>query len=167
MTAVRVVAERLIDAPAEVVYHCLADYQEHHRPDGFLPPAFSAFQVERGGVGDGTVISFNATLGGRTRRLTQTVSEPQPGRVLVEAGGGSQTTFTVEPEGGRCQVRFETLLEANGLAGVFTRLFAPRLLRPLYAEELARLEQHAQRHPPLSPAATRELSTEPPPAGPR
>ena len=35
-------AERRIDAPAAVVYHCLADYREHHRPGGFLPPAFSS-----------------------------------------------------------------------------------------------------------------------------
>jgi len=30
-------AERLIEAPPDVIYHCIADYREHHRPDGFLP----------------------------------------------------------------------------------------------------------------------------------
>ncbi|MBD0276328.1 MAG: hypothetical protein ICV73_30950, partial [Acetobacteraceae bacterium] len=58
-------AERLVDAPADVVYRCIADYREHHRPGRFLPAVFSDFRVERGGVGAETVISFTLTLGGR------------------------------------------------------------------------------------------------------
>jgi hypothetical protein len=146
MSQTQLTAERLIDAPADVVYHCIADYREHHRPGGFLPPAFSDFRVERGGVGAGTVISFTVTLGGRRRTMTQEVSEPRPGRVLVEAGGRERTTFTVEPEGGRARVRFDTILEADGLGGLLTRLFAPRLLRALYADELERLERYARAH---------------------
>jgi uncharacterized protein YndB with AHSA1/START domain len=43
-------AERSIAAPAEEVYRYIADYRTHHPP--FLPPAFSAFQVDlRIGVG--------------------------------------------------------------------------------------------------------------------
>jgi len=34
-------AEPLIGAPPDVIYHCIADYREHHRPDGFLPPVFT------------------------------------------------------------------------------------------------------------------------------
>ncbi|HEV7663113.1 MAG TPA: SRPBCC family protein [Chloroflexota bacterium] len=146
MSQIHLAAERVIDAPADVVYHCIADYREHHRPGGFLPPVFSDLQVQRGGVGAGTIISFKTTLGGRTRGVTQSVTEPEPGRVLVESGGGAQTTFTVEPEQQRCRVRFDTILEADGLSGLLTRLFAPRMLRPVYADELERLEQLAQRH---------------------
>lgn len=40
-----------IDAPAMVVYHCLVDYRAHHRPGGFLPPAFEQLEIARGGVG--------------------------------------------------------------------------------------------------------------------
>ena len=47
-------AERVIDAPADVVYRCLADYTHRHRPGAFLPPAFSNQEVLSGGVGDGT-----------------------------------------------------------------------------------------------------------------
>src|SRR5690349_9676946 len=54
-------AERVIDAPADVVYRCLADYTHHHRPGGFLPPAFSNQEVLSGGVGDGTVIRLNVS----------------------------------------------------------------------------------------------------------
>jgi hypothetical protein len=109
--------------------------------------------VERGGVGEGTVVRFTSRLGGRRQTMTAAITEPQPGRVLVETGPGVATTFTVEPEGAhRSRVRFDTVLEAGGLAGVLTRLFAPRLLRPVYADEQERLERHAKAHPALAPA---------------
>ena len=151
----RLGVERVVDAPAEVVYHLLADYREHHRhgPEGFVPPAFSDLVVERGGVGEGTVIRFTMKLGGRSRTVTASITEPEPGQVLVERSPGVETTFTVEPEGGqRARVRFDTVIEAGGLAGLLTRLLAPRLLRPLYADELERLERHARVHPALAPA---------------
>jgi Polyketide cyclase / dehydrase and lipid transport len=146
MSETHLSAERLVDAPADVVYHCLADYRAHHRPGGFLPPAFSEFRVERGGVGAGTVISFRVTVAGRSRTMTLEVSEPEPGRVLVETGRRERTTFTVEPEGMRARVRFDTVLEAGGIEGLLNRLLAPRLMGSLYADELERLERHAQAH---------------------
>lgn len=143
------IAERVLDAPAEVVYHLIRDYAEHHRaaPEGFLPDAFTDLVVERGGVGEGTAIRFTSTLGGRRQVATAEISEPVPGRVLLESGPGVETTFTVEPEGtDRARVRFDTVLEARGLTGLSTRLFAPRLLRPLYEDEMERLERHARAH---------------------
>ena len=57
------------------------------------------------------------------------------------------TTFTVTPGGDRCQVRIETTWQgARGIGGFFERLFAPRVLRRLYADELDRLERYAQEH---------------------
>jgi hypothetical protein len=38
----------------------------------------------------------------------------------------------------------DTLLDASGVQGILTRLFAPRLMQPLYADELARLERYAR-----------------------
>jgi len=150
MVQIRVSAERVLDAPAEVVYHCIADYREHHRPEGFLPPAFTDFEVQRRGVGAGTVIRFASTLGGRKQAMTAAIEELEPGRVLVETGHPVRTTFTVEPEGRRARVRFDTVIEAGGFVGLVTRLFAPRMLRPLYEDELSRLERYAQLHPPLT-----------------
>jgi len=144
MPEIRLSAERSIDAPAEVVYSCIADYREFHRPGGFLPPAYSDFEIERGGVGAGTVIRFKITVGGQTRAYLQEVSEPEPGRVLVEAGSVATTTFTVLPEGQRSRVRFETVWNASGVQGFFERLLAPRMLRPLYLDELDRLERLAR-----------------------
>src|SRR5918994_3395799 len=138
-------AERVLDAPAEVVYHLISDYREHHRaaPEGFLPDAFTDLQVERGGVGAGTEIRFTSKLGGRTQTATASITEPEPGRVLLEKGPGVETTFTVEPEPGqRARLRFDTVLEAGGPAGLLARLFAPGMLRPVYAEEMNRIERH-------------------------
>ena len=149
MRTITVVAERLMHAPAPVVYHCLADYQAHHRAGEFLPPAFTELQVLRGGVGAGTVIRFTTTMAGRSVTRTQEVSEPEPGRVLVERGDGEGSTFTVEPRGERALVRIESVVRASGLEGLVLAIFGQRLLRPLLADELARLERYAQAHPPL------------------
>jgi Polyketide cyclase / dehydrase and lipid transport len=137
-------AERVINAPADVVYRCLADYTHHHRPGGFLPPAFSNQEVLSGGVGDGTVIRLNVSLRGRTNNLTARISEPEPGRILVEDGERVQTTFTVQPEADKSRVRFDTVLKAGGLEGLMNKFLAARLLRPVYTDELERLERYAQ-----------------------
>ena len=58
MGEVRVVKEGGVGAPADVVYGLIADMREHH--PRFLPPAFSDFAVEEGGVGAGTVTRSGA-----------------------------------------------------------------------------------------------------------
>lgn len=141
-------AERRIDAPAAVVYHCLADYREHHRPGGFLPPAFEELQITRGGVGAGTEYRLVMTVGGRRRAVSTTVSEPVPGHTLVETGSGIETTFTVEPAPDGTRVRFDTVIDARGIEAILNRLFAARMFAPIYEDELQRLEDHAKAHPP-------------------
>jgi hypothetical protein len=145
MAPISVSAERTVGAPAPEVYGYIADHREHHAH--FLPPAFSDFQVESGGVGAGTITRFKLTAGGRTRQLRTQVAEPEPGRVLTESDtlSSSVTTWTVTPEGSACQVRISTTWQgAGGVGGVFERLFAPRVLRRLYADELSRLDAYAR-----------------------
>ena len=143
-------AERHIDAPAAVIYHCLADYQQHHRPGGFLPPEFEQLEIARGGVGAGTEYRFVMTVGGRRRTVNTQVSEPVPGHTLVETGSGIETTFTVEPTSGGASVRFDTVFDEGGVQGILNRLFAARMLGPIYKDELRRLEDYAKAHPPIS-----------------
>ena len=79
------------------------------------------------------------------------VSEPEPGRRLVESELTSRlvTNFTVTPVGERCLVRIETRWPgASGIGGFFERLFAPRLLRRVFADELERLNRYASQQPP-------------------
>ena len=145
MATIHVSAERAVEAPADTVYGYLADMREHH--PRFLPPAFSAFEVESGGVGDGTITRFRVTAGGRSRDYRMKVAEPEPGRVLSESDTGSTlvTTFTVTPEGATSRVRITTTWEgAGGIGGFFERLFAPRALRGIYTDELDRLNDYAR-----------------------
>ena len=140
-------AERTVDAPAGAVYGYIADMRGHHPQ--FLPPAFSDFQVESGGVGEGTITRFTLTAGGRTRQYRMKVAEPEPGRVLTESDTGSSavTTFTVTPQGGQSVVQIATTWEgAGGIGGFFERLFAPRVMRSIYADELERLDAYARAH---------------------
>jgi polyketide cyclase/dehydrase/lipid transport protein len=84
-------------APARV-YHVLSDYRVHH--PAILPKdIFSDLRVLSGGQGAGTRFTFQMRLGGRTHPSEMVVTEPAPGRVLIEAttDGKAMTSFTVEP----------------------------------------------------------------------
>jgi uncharacterized protein YndB with AHSA1/START domain len=143
MAKVEASAERTIDAPAGQVYGHLADMRQH---PSFLPPAFSDFQVEEGGVGAGTVTSFTVNAGGRTRGYRMRVTEPEPGRVLVESDTNSSlvTTFRVEPRDDKSLVRISTSWDgAAGIGGFFERTFAPRALQRMFLDELERLNAYA------------------------
>ena len=58
------------------------------------------------------------------------------GEVMTETDRNSSivTTWTVTPDGQRCRVRIETRWRgARGIGGFFERLFAPRVMRKIYA----------------------------------
>src|ERR1700730_17718052 len=138
MAKVEASAERTIDAPEEQVYGHLADMHQHPR---VLPPAFSDFRVESGGVGAGTITRFKVTAGGRTREYRMRVDEPEPGRVLTESDTGSSlvTTTTVTPRDSASSVHISTTWNgAGGIGGSFERTFAPRAMRAIYTDELER-----------------------------
>ena len=146
MATIEVSAARAIGAPADAVYGYIADMREHH--PRFLPDAFEDFEVESGGVGAGTVTRFTVHAGGRRREYRMEVAEPEPGRVLTESDTGSSlvTRFTVTPEGSASRVEISTRWEgAGGVGGFFERLFAPRVMRGIYADELERLDTYARR----------------------
>jgi hypothetical protein len=148
MAAVHVSAEGAVGAPPDAVYRYLADMRTHHPK--FLPPAFSDFRVESGGVGAGTIIGYTLTAGGRTRQYRAQVAEPEPGRTLTESDMNSSavTTFTVTPEGAASRVKIATTWQgAGGIGGFFERLFAPRVLRGIYEDELRRLDTYARQQP--------------------
>ncbi|MFN8633844.1 MAG: SRPBCC family protein [Chloroflexota bacterium] len=145
MADVYVMAEGLVGAPADLVYRLIADHREHHPK--FLPPNFTDFDVEQGGVGAGTVTTFTVSAGGRVRGYRMRVDEPEPGRVMTETDTMSSlvTTWTVTPEGDRTRVRIETRWQgSSGVPGFFERLFAPPSVRRLYRDELRRLDRYAR-----------------------
>jgi uncharacterized protein YndB with AHSA1/START domain len=142
MGTITVVASREIAAAPERVYRCLADMDEHAK---ILPPAFTGFTVVEGGVGAGTVTTFTVSAGGRQRAYRMTLAEPEPGRVLTETDANSSlvTTFRIEPSGSGSKVEITTTWQgAGGIGGVFERLFAPRVMKGIYEDELGRLDEH-------------------------
>jgi hypothetical protein len=141
--AARVAASSLIQAPAERVYAIIADYRDGH-PRILPKPYFVSLNVERGGVGAGTVITFQMKVVGSLQTFHSVITEPEPGRVLVEsdAKAGTVTTFTVDPRnnGRHAYVTITTDLPVRG--GVFGKLqgrMTERLLRPIYIKELDQL----------------------------
>jgi hypothetical protein len=145
MGVIEVTAERTVNASAEVVYGYIRDMHTHPK---FLPPAFSDFHIESGGVGTGTVTQFKVTAGGRTREYHMTVDEPEPGRVLRESDQNSSliTKFIVDPEvAGSSLVQISTTWRgAGGIGGFFERTFAPRAMKTLYEDELQRLDTYVR-----------------------
>jgi hypothetical protein len=131
-----------VDAPADVVYNIIADYRNGH-PHILPKQYFEWLEVEQGGRGEGTVIRFQMRVLGQTRVMRAAVTEPEPGRVLVEkdtGGDGPVTTFVVEPEGSGSQVTFNTeMTTAGGPLGMLERFVLRRVLRHIYAAELKQL----------------------------
>ena len=147
----RVSAVRRIDAAPDQVFGILADYRVGH--PAILPRRFfTGLEVEQGGYGAGTVIRYGMRAAGRVTRARAAVTEPVPGRVLVETDLGDRgivTTFTVSPAGeGASEVEFATDLPSRGgLAGLLERIFVKRYLRRVYAEELQLLAERATTTP--------------------
>jgi Polyketide cyclase / dehydrase and lipid transport len=138
-----VTAAASINAAPKSVYSIIADYRTGH--PRIVPDTFSDMTVERGGVGDGTIIRFKMRVFGRTQSFRAAVTEPEPGRILVETdldSNGAITTFTVNPgtASETSEVTITTELPVrSGPLGALERFLITRFLRPLYVKELALL----------------------------
>jgi len=136
-----------IAAPPERIYGIIRDY--HHGHPSILPKQFSNMRVEEGGVGAGTKVHFDVTVLGQTQHFVALVSEPEPGRVLVEKNlepTESVTTFVVEPANGgsAASVTIQTeLAHKGGIAGRIERYMTARVLQSIYAAELKKLSDRA------------------------
>src|SRR3954451_964184 len=94
----RIEASRHIDARPAVIHGVIADYRDGHRR--IVPPkAFLWLAVDKGGIGAGTEIRFAMRVLGKARVSRGLVTEPEPGRTIVETypDTGDVTTFTVDP----------------------------------------------------------------------
>ena len=145
MSKIRVQAEAVIDARPEDIYAVLADYRNGH-PLVLPKQYFTKLAVESGGTGAGTVFNVRIRVYGVERRYHMLVSEPQPGRVLVETDTetGLVTTFTLTPvDGGqRTRVQIATAWDASpGFSGLMERLLTPATMRAIYQTQLAQLAE--------------------------
>ena len=142
MAADQFSASALIHAPPQDVYAIIADYRQGH-PQILPKPPFVSLAVEQGGTGAGTTILVHMRVLGRLQSFRAVITEPDPGRVLVETNdNGYATTFTVEPRADGRHAYVTIATQATGRAGVLAALeswFASRLLRPVYVRELEQL----------------------------
>ena len=137
----RVVAKQTIqlNAAPERVLEFLRDYRES-RPR-ILTSNWTAYRVEQGGKGEGTVYAYHFTAGGRERDYRLHVAE-RAGRLEEQDQGSSfVSTWSVEPSPGGSTVTIESSWEgAKGIGGFFEARFAPRGLQRIYAQVLAALQ---------------------------
>ena len=134
---------KLISVPAQTAYRLIADYREGH-PRILPKPYFLSLDVEKGGYGEGTVIHFQMKVMGRVLSFHSVITEPTPGRVLVETdlNTGAVTTFMVEPhqEGKQSFVTISTTINVpDGIAGKIQGWLTTQLLRPIYLKEIEQL----------------------------
>lgn len=134
-----------LQVPAATAYMVIADYRTHH--PRILPDSFKSLDVVEGGVGAGTILDVVMEVAGRESRMRLHVTEPEPGKVLVERDeAGTVTTFTVTPQGpDSCTVTIATTwVRAPGLKGWLDARIVPTVARRIYRDELKRLEAYAQ-----------------------
>lgn len=139
-------ASAIIPARRERVYSLLANYNDGH--PRILPNQFSNLVVEQGGIGAGTVIRFDMSFLGKKQPFRAAITEPEPGRVLVETylENGAVTTFTIDPGSAPADSRVTISTELPvraGFPGKIERALSTLLLRPIYVKELENLARVA------------------------
>lgn len=140
-------ASAVIPARRDRVYSLLADYNDGHQR--ILPRQFTSLTVEEGGIGAGTIIHVQMSFLGKKQSYRAAITEPEPGRVLVETNLEANswvTTFTVNPSHAPADsnVTISTELPVRtGFPGKIERLFSTLLLRPIYVKELENLARVA------------------------
>ncbi len=147
MALIHVDAETTVAAPPKKVYRLIADYTKDARME-WLPANYNDYAVEQGGTGDGTVYHYKLKVGNRERAYRMAVSEPKRGSILAEKDTASTltNTWTVTAQGAESRVTLRTEWQGHGgVGGFFERLFAPRALKRVYDDELARLAAYAAR----------------------
>ena len=142
-------ASAVIHAPASQVYAVIADYRDGH-PRILPKPYFVDLKIDEGGIGAGTVITFRMKLMGGIQTFHAAITEPEPGRILVETDldRGAVTTFTVEPcdDGRHANVTITTVTDVRrGILGRIEGWLTTRLLQPIYVKELAQLDTTVMR----------------------
>lgn len=151
MAQIKVQVTDVLIARPEDVYATIADYRNGH-PYIIPKENFSDLQIEQGGYGAGTVMRFKVKVLGVERVMHHRVTEPEPGRMLIEQDIDSVqnvvTTFTVTPveNGQKSLVEISTTMTPGpGLQGVVERFVVPMVNTPIYRKELKLLEAVAQK----------------------
>jgi Polyketide cyclase / dehydrase and lipid transport len=138
MAKVRASVSRAVNAPPEKVLEFLRDYREA-RPS-ILPDNYTAYRVEEGGHGAGTVFAYHLSAGSSERDFRLRVHESDEGIFESDEHSSFVSNWTVAPSGGGSTVTLKGSWDgAGGIPGFFERVFAPLGLRRIYGQILDRL----------------------------
>ena len=137
-------ATKIINAPAKTVYNIIADYRNGH-PLILPREYFLSMEVEEGGFGAGTIVNFEMRLLGQTKSFHSIITEPEPGRLLVETDIKSEipTSFHVMPIGDDHQSRLTIVTELKR-QNIVEGFIAKFLLQKVYRKELELLANFAE-----------------------
>ncbi len=138
MARVTARASRQVDAPPDRVVAFLRDYRNGRKR--ILTNNYSAYRVEAGGDGAGTVLAYHFAAGGRERDYRLKVDESDGSLRERDELSSFVSMWTVAPAGSGSNVTLEGSWDgASGIAGLFEGLFAPLALRRIYGQVLSRL----------------------------
>lgn len=127
-------------APPERVLEFLRDYRESR--ERILTDNYTAYRVEQGGKGEGTVFAYHFAAGGRERDYRLHVHEREGGLEERDQMSSFVSIWTVLPASGQSTVTIESSWDgASGIGGFFERRFAPLGMRRIYAQVLGRLQE--------------------------
>ena len=151
MRQIKARAAAILNARPEDVYATIADYRQGH-PHILPKKNLYDLHVEQGGYGAGTIIRAKSRILGVEQPIHHLVSEPEPGRVLVEqeidAVHKETNSFTVTPlePGQKSHVEISIVMNASpGLKGFFERVIIPIAIPSVLRKELKLLEAVAQK----------------------
>jgi hypothetical protein len=143
MARVKAQATRTVEASPEKVLDVLRDYRDARQR--ILTDNYTAYRVEQGGHGDGTVIGYHFAAGGRERDYRLRVEESTGELRERDELSSFVSTWSVQPAGAGSSVTIESSWEgAGGIGGFFERTFAPIGLRRIYGQLLERLAAQLQ-----------------------
>ena len=148
MNWIYVEATKVINARPADIYSVLSDYKVGH--PAILPkPYFLSLEVEKGGVGEGTITRLHMKVMGKDYHYRQMVTEPEPGRVLVETDmeTGQASWFTFDPVAGGSQTRLTISAKfpgQGGIVGVMEKFVHQLFTRKLFNTELDNIAAYMQ-----------------------
>jgi hypothetical protein len=152
MNMLQVDYSAVIDAPPETVYNIIADYEVGHR--AILPqPYFKEMIIVKGGQGAGTELRLKLVALGQVYRYHQIVSEPEPGRVILEKDldTAQSTRFIIDPTPDSEKTRITIASEfpiQPGFAGVIQKLIQGPFSRHMFKQELQNLNDYVKQTAP-------------------
>ena len=146
MSTINVDYSMIINARPEDVYAVFRDYRVSH-PAVLPKPYFEYLTVHEGGLGAGTKFTAGMNVFGTKSTFSATVSEPEPGRVILEKDDAERlvTHFIMDPveNGQKTKVTLKTKAQTSGgFQGIMERLTMPFILRMMYKQELTNVGEY-------------------------